>query len=88
MKLGFVSLIFKFQIRLVKSFFKFTFNVNPDCQGNIIFADRTEQGREMNEPVDPMRHDDFLKILEIKDVGKDEWTWNNKLGQFDFSRLG
>ena len=62
----------KFQIRLVKKFFKFTFNVDPDGQGNIIFADRTEQGREMNEPVDPVRHDDFLKILEIQDVGKDE----------------
>ena len=54
---------------------RYTFNVDPDGERDVVLAHGAEQGREVDQPVDPVRHNDLLKILEIQDVGKNEWAW-------------
>ena len=52
-----------------------TFNVDPDCQGYIVFSNSTEQSREVNKPINSMSDNNFLQILEIQNVRENEWTW-------------
>ena len=55
----------------------YTFDVDPDGQGHVVFPDSAEEGREVDEPVDPVRDDDLLQVLEVQDVGEDERAWKN-----------
>ena len=48
------------------------FNVDPDGERDVVLADGAEEGAEVDEPVDAVRHDDLLQVLEVQDVGEDE----------------
>ena len=61
----------------MRAHFTDTFDVDPDGQGHVVFADSAEEGREVDEPVDPVRDDDLLQVLEVQDVGEDERAWKN-----------
>ena len=48
------------------------FDVDPDGEGDVVLPDCAEEGAEVDEPVDAVRHDDLLQVLEVQDVGEDE----------------
>ncbi len=47
-------------------------DVDPDGEGHVVLADGGEQGREVDEPVDAVRHHDLLEVLEVQDVSENE----------------
>lgn len=49
-----------------------TFDIDSDGQRYVLFANGAKQSAEVDEPVDPVVHDDFLQTLEVEDVGEDE----------------
>ena len=51
------------------------FDVDPDGEGDVVLSDGGEEGAEVDEPVDAVRHHDLLQVLEVQDVRKDERTW-------------
>jgi hypothetical protein len=57
-----------------------TFNVDSDSQRNVLLADGTEQGAEVYQPVNTMRHYDLLQTLEVQYVSEYVRTYNISLG--------
>ena len=51
-----------------------TFDVDPDGEGDVVLSDGGEEGAEVDEPVDAVRHHDLLQVLEVEDVREDERT--------------
>ena len=49
-----------------------TFDVDPDGEGDVVLADGAEERAEVDEPVDAVRDDDLLQVLEVQDVREDE----------------
>ena len=43
----------------------------PYCKRNILFTNRRQEGREVNEPVYSVSDDDLLEAFKVKDVGED-----------------
>ena len=60
-----------------------TLDVDPDGQGNIVLAHGGQEGREVDQPVDPLVDDDLLQTLEVQDVSEHEGS----LGQLLVGRL-
>lgn len=60
------------------------FNVDSDGQGDILFPNCAKKSRKMDNPVDAVSHDCFLKTFKVQNVSKDVWTLiNNLLAWFD-----
>ena len=60
-----------------------TLDVDPDGQGNVVLAHGGQEGREVDQPVDPLVDDDLLQTLEVQDVSEHEGS----LGQLLVGRL-
>ena len=49
-------------------------NVHPHGQGDVSLPHRTQEGTEVDDAVDLLRHHDLLQILEVQDVCVDVGT--------------
>ena len=54
------------------------FDVDPDGEWDVVLSDGGEEGAEVDDPVDAVRHHDLLQVLEVKDVREDERTWGEE----------
>lgn len=43
----------------------FTFDVDFDREGHVLFADRTQERAEMDDPIDAIVDDDFLQSFHV-----------------------
>jgi len=48
-----------------------TLNVDLHAEPNVLLRNGTEQGTEMDQPINSMRHHNFLETFVIQNVGKD-----------------
>ena len=62
-----------------------TLNVDPDCQGNVVLAHRGQEGREVDQPVDPLVDHDLLQTLEVQHVSEDKGSYNISQSMFSLS---
>ena len=56
---------------------KATFDVDPDGERDVVLADGAEEGAEVDEPVDAVRHHNLLQVLEVQDVREDKRTFKD-----------
>lgn len=45
-----------------------TFDIDSQGEGGVLFCNSTEKSREMNDPIDSVVHDNFLKAFEIQHI--------------------
>ena len=60
-----------------------TLNVNPDRQRDIVLPDTRQEGTEVNQPINPLVHNNFLQALEVQNICKNK----RSLGQLLILRL-
>ena len=49
-----------------------TLDVDPDCQGDVVLSHRGQEGREVDQPVNPLVDHDLLQTLEVQHVSEDK----------------
>ena len=47
-----------------------TLDVDPDCQGDVVLSHGGQEGREVDQPVNPLVDHDLLQTLEVQHVSE------------------